>query len=95
MVVVPGEDGDFAAMFEHAPLITYLRPGKLEVVEAEKKEEPAKEAPAEKVEEAKKVEKEELKELKKELPKTHDKPQATETAEKKVEQQPNAPLKKE
>ena len=38
MVVVPGEDGDFAAMFEHAPLITYLRPGKLEVVEAEKKE---------------------------------------------------------
>ena len=38
MVVVPGEDGDFAAMFEHAPLITYLRPGKLEVIEAEKKE---------------------------------------------------------
>tara|TARA_B100001094_G_C17522979_1_gene481049 strand:+ start:69 stop:476 length:408 start_codon:yes stop_codon:yes gene_type:complete len=36
MVVVPGEDGDFAAMFEHAPLITYLRPGKLEVIEAEK-----------------------------------------------------------
>ena len=38
MVVVPGEDGDFAAMFEHAPLITYLRPGKLEVIEVEKKE---------------------------------------------------------
>ena len=38
MVVVPGEDGDFAAMFEHAPLITYLRPGKLEVIEEEKKE---------------------------------------------------------
>ena len=38
MVVVPGEDGDFAAMFEHAPLITYLRPGKLEVIQEEKKE---------------------------------------------------------
>ena len=38
MVVVPGEDGDFAAMFEHAPLITYLRPGKLEVIETERKE---------------------------------------------------------
>lgn len=38
MIVVPGEDGDFAAMFEHAPLITYLRPGKLEVIETEKKE---------------------------------------------------------
>jgi F-type H+-transporting ATPase subunit epsilon len=38
MVVVPGEDGDFAAMYEHAPLITYLRPGKLEVIEEEKKE---------------------------------------------------------
>ena len=38
MVVVPGEDGDFAAMFEHAPLITYLRPGKLEVIVEEKKE---------------------------------------------------------
>ena len=38
MVVMPGEDGDFAAMYEHAPLITYLRPGKLEVIEEEKKE---------------------------------------------------------
>jgi len=38
MVVMPGEDGDFAAMFEHAPFITYLRPGKLEVIEEEKKE---------------------------------------------------------
>ncbi len=36
MVVVPGEDGDFSAMIEHAPLITYLRPGKLEVIENEK-----------------------------------------------------------
>ena len=31
MIVLPGEDGDFAAMYEHAPLITYLRPGKVEV----------------------------------------------------------------
>ena len=31
MVVLPGEDGDFAAMYEHAPLITFLRPGKIEV----------------------------------------------------------------
>ena len=38
MIVVPGEEGDFAAMFEHAPLITYLRPGKLEVIEEDKKE---------------------------------------------------------
>ncbi|MAJ24046.1 MAG: ATP synthase F1 subunit epsilon [Rickettsiales bacterium] len=33
MVVLPGEEGDFAAMFEHAPLITYLRAGKIEVFE--------------------------------------------------------------
>ena len=26
MVVLPGEDGDFSAMYEHAPLITYLSP---------------------------------------------------------------------
>ena len=31
MVVLPGEDGDFAAMYEHAPIITFLRPGKIEV----------------------------------------------------------------
>ena len=31
MVVLPGEDGDFAAMYEHAPLITFLRPGKIEI----------------------------------------------------------------
>mgnify|MGYP001302452740 CR=1 FL=1 len=37
MVVVPGEDGDFAAMYDHAPLITYLRPGKLEIIEDEQK----------------------------------------------------------
>ncbi len=23
MVVLPGEDGDFAAMYEHAPIITF------------------------------------------------------------------------
>jgi F-type H+-transporting ATPase subunit epsilon len=38
MVVIPGEDGDFTAMYEHAPIITYLRPGRLEVIEDEKKE---------------------------------------------------------
>ena len=38
MVVLPGDDGDFAAMYEHAPLITYLRPGKLEVISEKKKE---------------------------------------------------------
>ncbi len=31
MVVIPGEEGDFAAMFEHAPIITYMRPGRLEI----------------------------------------------------------------
>ena len=38
MVVLPGEDGDFAAMFEHAPIITFLRPGKVEVFLKEEKE---------------------------------------------------------
>ena len=38
MIIIPGEDGDLAAMYEHAPLITYLRPGKLDVIEEEKKE---------------------------------------------------------
>ena len=33
MVVLPGEDGDFAAMPEHSPLITYLRPGKIDIFE--------------------------------------------------------------
>ena len=33
MVVLPGEDGDFAAMHEHSPLITYLRPGKIDIFE--------------------------------------------------------------
>ena len=38
MVVLPGENGDFSAMYEHAPLITYLRPGKVEVFSKEEKE---------------------------------------------------------
>ena len=38
MVVLPGEEGDFAAMFEHAPTITFLRPGKVEVFSKEEKE---------------------------------------------------------
>ena len=38
MVVLPGEDGDFAAMYEHAPIITVLRPGKVEVFLKEEKE---------------------------------------------------------
>ena len=38
MVVLPGEDGDFAAMYEHAPIITFLRPGKIEVFSKELKE---------------------------------------------------------
>ena len=29
----PGEDGDFAAMHLHSPTITYLRPGKIEVID--------------------------------------------------------------
>ena len=38
MVVLPGEDGDFAAMYEHAPIITFLRPGKVEIFSEEEKE---------------------------------------------------------
>ena len=38
MVVLPGEEGDFAAMYEHAPIITFLRPGKVEVFLKEEKE---------------------------------------------------------
>ena len=38
MVVLPGEDGDFSAMYEHAPIITFLRPGKVEVFSKEEKE---------------------------------------------------------
>ena len=38
MVVLPGEDGDFAAMYQHAPIITFLRPGKVEVFSKDEKE---------------------------------------------------------
>ena len=38
MVVLPGEEGDFAAMYEHAPLITFLRPGKVEVISKDEKD---------------------------------------------------------
>ena len=38
MVVLPGEEGDFAAMYEHAPIITFLRPGKVEVFSKGEKE---------------------------------------------------------
>ena len=38
MVVLPGDEGDFAAMYEHAPIITFLRPGKVEVSSNEEKE---------------------------------------------------------
>ena len=37
MVVLPGDEGDFAAMYEHAPVITFLRPGKVEVFLKEEK----------------------------------------------------------
>ena len=38
MVVIPGEDGDFSVLAEHAPIITYLRPGKLTIIEEKNKE---------------------------------------------------------
>ena len=38
MVVLPGEDGDFSVLPEHAPIITYLRPGKLTITEEQSKE---------------------------------------------------------
>ena len=37
MVVLPGDEGDFAAMYEHAPIVTFLRPGKVEVFLKEEK----------------------------------------------------------
>ncbi len=36
MVVVPGADGDFAVLAGHAPMISTLRPGALEVYEGDK-----------------------------------------------------------
>lgn len=38
MVVIPGEEGDFSAMKEHAPIITFLRPGMIEVFNEDKLE---------------------------------------------------------
>ena len=38
MVVLPGEEGDFSVLFEHAPIITYLRPGKMIILEEQNKE---------------------------------------------------------
>lgn len=35
MVVVPGADGDFAAMPEHAPMMSTIRPGVVEIYETE------------------------------------------------------------
>ena len=32
MVVLPGEEGDFSVLPEHAPIITYLRPGKISII---------------------------------------------------------------
>ncbi|MCW0181010.1 F0F1 ATP synthase subunit epsilon [Zavarzinia sp.] len=36
MVVVPGEEGDFAVLPDHAPFVALLRPGVVEVQEAGK-----------------------------------------------------------
>ena len=33
MVVLPGEEGDFSVLPDHAPIITYLRPGKITIIE--------------------------------------------------------------
>ena len=38
MVVVPGVEGDFGAMHGHAPLISIVRPGVLEVIQGSKVE---------------------------------------------------------
>ncbi len=35
MVVVPGTDGDFAAMPQHAPMMSTIRPGVVEIFETE------------------------------------------------------------
>ena len=31
MVVLPGEEGDFSVLVDHAPIITYLRPGRITI----------------------------------------------------------------
>ena len=38
MVVLPGDDGDFSVLPEHAPIITFLRPGKMTILEEQGKE---------------------------------------------------------
>ena len=38
MVVLPGIEGDFSVLAEHAPLITYLRPGQIIILEEKNKE---------------------------------------------------------
>ena len=38
MVVLPGEEGDFSVLPDHAPIITYLRPGRM-TIKSEKGEE--------------------------------------------------------
>ena len=38
MVVVPAEEGYFAAMKDHSPLVTFLRPGKIEIYNKQKVE---------------------------------------------------------
>lgn len=35
-VLLPGDEGDFAVMAEHAPFMTILRPGNIEIYEGEK-----------------------------------------------------------
>ena len=35
-VLLPGDEGDFAVMAEHAPFMTTLRPGTIEIYEGEK-----------------------------------------------------------
>ena len=35
MVVLPGEEGDFSVLLDHAPIITYLRPGKITIIESQ------------------------------------------------------------
>jgi len=35
-VLLPGDEGDFAVMAEHAPFMTTLRPGAIEIYEGEK-----------------------------------------------------------
>lgn len=38
MVVLPGEEGDFTVLVDHAPIITYLRPGGITILTEEGKE---------------------------------------------------------